>query len=103
LAGRLAKILTRRAQRPNLLWQDLGLRSRGELSTLMNRHFPELARRNGRDFRWKVYFRRSTHRDPNYTLCTTLSCLECDDFFACFGEGSAEELSLASANRGSLL
>ena len=37
--GRLAAMIGRRAQRPNHLWQDLGLGSRHELSALMARHF----------------------------------------------------------------
>jgi nitrogen fixation protein NifQ len=90
--GLFAKILARRAQRPNPLWQDLGLRNRGELSTLMSRHFPDLARRNLRDFRWKAYLRRTMFQDADYMFCTTPSCLDCDDFFACFGDQPATSL-----------
>jgi nitrogen fixation protein NifQ len=84
-----ARILARRAQRPGALWQELGLRNRGELSTLMGRHFPALARRNARDHRWKIHLRRSLGLDPDPTICTALSCVECEDFFACFGEEDA--------------
>jgi len=39
----LAAIVARACQRPNHLWQDLGLGNRGELSQMMNRHFPGIA------------------------------------------------------------
>jgi nitrogen fixation protein NifQ len=92
LGGRLAKILARRSQRPNRLWQDLGLRNRGELSTLMSRHFPKLARGNSRDVRWKKYLHQCICREPDYALCNRLSCLQCEDFFDCFGEDAGENL-----------
>jgi nitrogen fixation protein NifQ len=90
--GRLAKLVARRAQRPNHLWQDLGLRNRGELSTLMSRHFPRLARRNDQDMKWKKFLYRIICRDASYALCTAPSCLECDDFQVCFGDESGESL-----------
>ena len=55
----LAGMIARRAQRPNHLWQDLGLRDRGELSLLMTRHFAPLAGRNSKDMKWKKFFYRT--------------------------------------------
>jgi nitrogen fixation protein NifQ len=89
---RLAAMLARRAQRPNHLWQDLGLRNRGELSMLMARHFEPLAARNSRDMKWKKFLYRTICRDTGYSLCTAPSCSECDDFEICFGEESGESL-----------
>jgi nitrogen fixation protein NifQ len=94
LRGRLAKILARRSQRPNRFWQDLGLRNRGELSTLMSRHFPRLAPGNLRDIRWKKYLYQRICREPDYALCNRLSCLQCEDFFDCFGEDAGRDPSL---------
>jgi len=88
----LAGMIARRAQRPNHLWQDLGLRHRGELSRLMNDHFAPLARRNTSDMKWKKFFARQICRDTSYSLCTAPSCGECSDFDNCFTEESGESL-----------
>ena len=95
---RLAAMVARRAQRPNHLWQDLGLDNRGELSQLMTRHFKPLAVRNTGDMKWKKFFYRLICADASYTLCTAPSCAECDDFEDCFGEENGESL-LARARR----
>lgn len=88
----LAALIARRAMHPNHLWQDLGLRGRGELSALMARHFAPLAARNMRDMKWKKFFFRMICRDEGFRLCTAPSCSECDDFAVCFGDESGESL-----------
>ncbi len=88
----LAGMIARRAQRPNHLWQDLGLRNRGELSKLMDDYFAPLARRNTSDMKWKKFFSRLICRDASYTLCTAPSCGECSDYDNCFNEESGESL-----------
>lgn len=93
----LAAIMARRAQRPNHLWQDLGLAHRGELSALMRRHFKPLAARNSQDMKWKKFLYRMICADAAYALCTAPSCKECDDFDHCFGDESGE--SLLARNR----
>ncbi len=93
----LAAMIARRAMRPNHLWQDLGLRNRGELSTLMGRHFTSLARRNVNDMKWKKFLYRMICRDEGFRLCTAPSCAECGDFAVCFGDESGE--SLLARNR----
>ena len=97
--ARLAAMIARRAQRPNHLWQDLGLRSRRDLSELMTRHFKPLAMRNKQDMKWKKFFYRAICANAAYSLCTAPSCGECDDFDHCFGEEAGESL-LAHARRG---
>lgn len=94
----LAGLIARRCQRPNHLWQDLGLRSRRELSWLMERHFPALARRNSQDMKWKKFLYRVICRDEGFTICTAPSCSECCDFENCFGEENGESL-LARSRR----
>jgi nitrogen fixation protein NifQ len=89
---RLASMISRRAMRPNHLWQDVGLRCRRELSELMMRHFAPLAMRNHRDMKWKKFFYRMICRDEGFRLCTAPSCSECDDFAVCFGDESGESL-----------
>ncbi|GAA0529946.1 nitrogen fixation protein NifQ [Rhizomicrobium palustre] len=86
----LASLIARRAQRPNHLWQDLGLRSRAELSELMATHFAPLARRNRSDMKWKKFFFRTLCSDEEYVLCMAPSCGECTDFDNCFGEENGE-------------
>lgn len=86
----LAAMVARRAQSPNHLWQDLGLRDRGELSRLMARHFRPLAARNSNDMKWKKFLYRMICRDAGYSLCTAPSCAECNDFEHCFGDESGE-------------
>lgn len=95
---RLADMVARRCLRPNHLWQDLGLRNRGELSGLMRRHFAPLAAANRADMKWKKFLYRTICRDEGYMLCAAPSCAECDDFEVCFGDESGESL-LARARR----
>jgi nitrogen fixation protein NifQ len=98
LEEKLASMVARRAQRPNHLWQDLGLRNRRELSWLMERHFEWLAARNTRDMKWKKFLYRTICRDAAFPICTAPSCAECKDFDDCFGDESGES-ALAVARR----
>jgi nitrogen fixation protein NifQ len=93
----LAALIARRAMRPNHLWQDCGLRNRGELSEMMNRHFEPLASRNSSNMKWKKFLYRMICRDEGFRLCTSPSCAECDDFSVCFGDETGE--SLLARNR----
>ena len=92
LTSLLSVLISRRATRPNHLWQDLGLVNRGELSSLMQRHFASLARRNTQDMKWKKFFFRMICRDEGYRFCAAPCCAECSDFNACFGDESGESL-----------
>lgn len=92
LEALLAQMIARRAQRPNHLWQDLGLQNRGELSALMTAHFVRLARRNAADMKWKKFFFRTICRDGESGLCAAPCCSECCDFEACFGAEDGESL-----------
>lgn len=86
----LAAMIARRVMEPNHLWADLGLRDRGELSRLLNRHFRPLARRNLNNMRWKRFFYRTLCEDEGLILCTTPVCTECNDFNLCFGDESGK-------------
>jgi nitrogen fixation protein NifQ len=94
----LACLIARRCQRPNHLWQDLGLRNRRELSWLMERHFAQLARKNSQDMKWKKFLYRVICRDEGFAICTAPSCSECSDFDKCFGEEDGESF-LAKSRR----
>ncbi len=98
----LAALVARRAQSPNHLWQDLGLRNRGELSQLMARHFRALASRNVSDMKWKKFLYRMICRDAAYSICTAPSCSECVDFDQCFGEESGDSLLARVRRAGEL-
>ncbi len=92
LSSLLSILIARRSTRPKHLWQDLGLSNRGELSTLMLRHFAPLAMRNNQDMKWKKFFYRLICRDEGFRLCAAPSCSECNDFENCFGDESGESL-----------
>jgi len=93
-----ARMIARRAMRPNHLWQDLGLGHRRELTQLMQRHFPRLAQRNAQDMKWKKFFYRMMCSGAGFTLCAAPVCSECDDFEACFGAEDGEALLARIAN-----
>jgi len=92
LGSLLAMLIARRCERPNHLWQDLGLPNRADLSRLMLRHFAPLALRNTQDMKWKKFFFRMICRDEGFSLCAAPSCSECGDFGDCFGDESGESL-----------
>jgi nitrogen fixation protein NifQ len=94
----LAGMIARRAFEPNHLWEDLGLRSRDELSRLLKRNFAPLAVRNTRGMRWKRFFYRQLCEGDGFLLCTTPVCTDCNDFALCFGDESGES-RLARRNR----
>lgn len=88
----LATMMARRCKEPRHLWQDLGLRNRGELSELMARYFPRLKARNSGDMKWKKFLYRMVCGSEGFTLCPAPVCSDCDDFASCFGseEGVAQ-------------
>jgi nitrogen fixation protein NifQ len=88
----LVKMVARRCQRPNHLWQDLGFGSRRELTALMKRHFPGLAARNVHDMKWKKFFYRTMCSSTGFSLCVAPVCSECDDFDECFGSEDGESI-----------
>ncbi|WP_454915164.1 nitrogen fixation protein NifQ [Xanthobacter sediminis] len=97
----LGSMIARRCRFPHHLWQDLGLRNRGELSQLMKRHFAPLAQKNRNDMKWKKFLYRMVCGAEGFTLCTAPVCAECDDFHVCFGAEDGES-RLAWARNGRL-
>ncbi len=81
----LAAMIARRALEPNHLWEDLGLRNRGELTRLMARHFASLAARNDRNMRWKRFIYRLMCENDGFVMCATPVCTNCADYRSCFG------------------
>lgn len=98
LTKMLAFMIARRCKQPHHLWQDLGLRNRGELSELMERHFTRLSARNREDMKWKKFLYRMVCGSEGFTLCTTPVCSDCNDFEMCFGDESGESRLARIAN-----
>lgn len=93
----LAAIVARRCKWPHHLWQDLGLRNRGELSELMQRNFARLSEKNLSNMKWKKFLYRMVCGSEGFRLCASPVCSECDDYADCFdGEEGAARLSYAS-------
>lgn len=66
------------------LWEDLGLVSRSEATVLIERHFPQLARGNVRELKWKHFI---FERLGEYLKLPDLyppGCPGCDEFSVCF-------------------
>ncbi len=70
------------------LWQDLGLAARDELTRLMWVNFPELARANSGDMKWKKFLYRQFCSREGIYVCPAPSCSECKDYAKCFGPES---------------
>lgn len=80
----LASVIARRCQGTNHLWQNMGLRDRGELGSLMQRYFLPLKQRNSQDMKWKKFLYKTICRDEGYGICTAPTCGECDEYQDCF-------------------
>lgn len=81
----LAQMLVAACQGGRHLWEDLGVWSRAELTALLRRHFPALARANHRDMKWKKFLYRRLCDLEGLTLCRAPTCDQCQDFSDCFG------------------
>ena len=67
------------------LWQDLGLWSRSELSAMLANNFPNLAKLNHKNMKWKKFiYKQLCERDGTY-VCRAPSCDVCADYQVCFG------------------
>ncbi|OIO60235.1 MAG: hypothetical protein AUJ55_02235 [Proteobacteria bacterium CG1_02_64_396] len=84
-SGWMATVVARGCLGSDHLWQDLGLWSRSDLSTLMNRHFPQVAARNDKDMKWKKFLYRQLCEQEEVLICKSPSCAACADFSVCFG------------------
>ncbi len=98
----LSAMIARRALEPNHLWEDLGLRNRGELTRLMARHFATLAVRNDKNMRWKRFIYRLMCENDGFVMCATPVCTNCADYNSCFGpeEGTSRLNESPSSESG---
>lgn len=67
------------------LWQDLGLWSRSGLNNLLLNNFPEFARKNNRDMKWKKFIYKQLCDMQGVYLCRAPSCDVCVAYESCFG------------------
>ena len=81
----LARCIATAAMDDNHLWQDLGLRDRRILSTLLYEYFPALAERNIQDMKWKKFFYRQLCERTGIVICKAPNCAVCTDHAVCFG------------------
>lgn len=66
------------------LWQDLGLSGRQDVSGLLSRHFPALARGNTQALRWKHYLFLRLGDEQGLQDLRPPHCEQCEDFASCF-------------------
>ena len=81
----IAGIVSAACMAQDHLWQDLGLWSRKDLSSLLQRNFPALAARNDRDMKWKKFFYKQLCDAEGIYICRSPSCEVCADYQECFG------------------
>lgn len=67
------------------LWQDLGLWSRNDLSSLIHIAFSPLADKNVHDMKWKKFFYKQLCIQEGVYTCRAPSCQVCADYKECFG------------------
>lgn len=81
----IAEIVTTACQGQDHLWQDMGLWSRKDLSSLMALNFPSLAIKNNKDMKWKKFIYKQLCITEGIYTCRAPSCEVCADYDDCFG------------------
>jgi nitrogen fixation protein NifQ len=84
-SGWMAELVAISSLGNNHLWQDMGLPSRRQLSTVMQNYFGPLAARNDRDMKWKKFFYKQLCDQEELRSCRAPSCGDCCDYEPCFG------------------
>jgi nitrogen fixation protein NifQ len=77
------------------LWQDLDLFGRGEVSALLERHFPDLAAGNTRGLRWKRYLFLRLGDELGIDDLAPPRCDGCGDFRVCFPAQEDQAVAVA--------
>jgi NifQ. len=92
----LAHCIASAAMADEHLWQDMGLPSRGALSSLLRDYFPALSAGNTRNMKWKKYLYRKLCERGGIPVCRAPRCADCSDYDQCFGP---EDQAHATARR----
>ena len=82
--GWIAAILIAGCAGHHHLWEDVGLFSRPDLTAMIALNFPELARRNDRDMKWKKFIYKQLCDREGIIACPAPTCDACADFNVCF-------------------
>lgn len=80
----IAQIVLTGCMGGNHLWQDMGLWSRDDLTMLMEKNFPELAKRNDKNMKWKKFLYKQLCIQEGIYTCRAPSCEVCVDYASCF-------------------
>jgi nitrogen fixation protein NifQ len=81
----MATIVATACMGGNHLWQDLGLWSRADVTTLMMENFTSLAAQNVADMKWKKFLYKQLCQREGVYVCRAPSCDVCVDYIHCFG------------------
>lgn len=73
----LADVIAQKSTRMNHLYQDMGFKSRSEMSEFMARHYPKLAEKKPKEIRWKKFLYDCIEE-------TAPACEYCKDIENCF-------------------
>lgn len=80
----IAELIVAGCEGRDHLWSDLGLMSRPDLTQLMRRNFPRLARQNDRHMRWKKFLYKRLCEGEGVFICRAPSCAVCAEKADCF-------------------
>lgn len=81
----ISGIITAACLGSNHLWQDLGLWNRGQLTELISNNFPEMAKKNDKNMKWKKFLYKQLCNEEGIYVCRSPSCEVCTDYAICFG------------------
>ena len=79
-----ARLIARACMEPEHLWMSLGLENRGQLTAILECHFPALVAKNERDMRWKKFFYKLLCDIEKVWTCTASSCEICPHHPECY-------------------
>ncbi len=66
------------------LWEDIGLTGRPEVTCLLETHFPDVARRNVQNYKWKKFLFVELGNSLGLDDLRPPKCDGCDQFGVCF-------------------
>lgn len=80
----MARAVAVAAQGERHLWQDMGLRQRNELSSVLQDYFPALHARNTAALKWKKFLYLSMGEDRGIANLKPPGCAQCPEFGLCY-------------------
>ncbi|QSR89476.1 nitrogen fixation protein NifQ [Methylacidiphilum caldifontis] len=81
----IAHLLATASLGENHLWQDMGLKNRDELGSVLRAFFFPLFEANKEDMRWKRFFYRKLCEEEGLFVCKAPNCKDCLDRPICYG------------------